>query len=174
MAEESNKPDRFELAAINDDSLSQDTAEILGKLITETDANKAKDLTYLFNLNQNKKTAVRLNKQSELLDLLTDQTIARVKNNPDELSNDDLTKLMKTVSDLMERGQQQLSQNEEAPLIQINQQNNEVNMDGKSGQSRESRERVKTAVMEFLKQIGANKAVKADDNGVIDAESKDK
>ncbi|MDY2724158.1 MAG: hypothetical protein SOV25_00990, partial [Candidatus Onthovivens sp.] len=134
------------LAIIDENKLQQEAAKILNELVAENDINKAKDLTYLFNINQNKKTMVRINKQSELLDVLTDQTIKRVKEKPDELSNDDLNKLMKTVADLIEKGQNQINRGEEAPLIQINQQNNEVNMDGKSGGlNRESRDRVKNA-----------------------------
>ena len=156
------------LAIIDENKLQQEAAKILNELVAENDINKAKDLTYLFNINQNKKTMVRINKQSELLDVLTDQTIKRVKEKPDELSNDDLNKLMKTVADLIEKGQNQINRGEEAPLIQINQQNNEVNMDGKSGGlNRESRERVKNAVVELLKQM-ANGNTETVDN-IIDA-----
>ena len=156
------------LAIIDENKLQQEAAKILNELVAENDINKAKDLTYLFNINQNKKTMVRINKQSELLDVLTDQTIKRVKEKPDELSNDDLNKLMKTVADLIEKGQNQINRGEEAPLIQINQQNNEVNMDGKSGGlNRESREGVKNAVVELLKQM-ANGNTETVDN-IIDA-----
>lgn len=156
------------LAIIDENKLQQEAAKILNELVAENDINKAKDLTYLFNINQNKKTMVRINKQSELLDVLTDQTIKRVKEKPDELSNDDLNKLMKTVADLIEKGQNQINRGEEAPLIQINQQNNEVNMDGKSGGlNRESRDRVKNAVVELLKQM-ANGNTETVDN-ILDA-----
>lgn len=156
------------LAIIDENKLQQEATKILNELVAENDINKAKDLTYLFNINQNKKTMVRINKQSELLDVLTDQTIKRVKEKPDELSNDDLNKLMKTVADLIEKGQNQINRGEEAPLIQINQQNNEVNMDGKSGGlNRESRDRVKNAVVELLKQM-ANGNTETVDN-ILDA-----
>ena len=156
------------LAIIDENKLQQEAAKILNELVAENDINKAKDLTYLFNINQNKKTMVRINKQSELLDVLTDQTIKRVKEKPDELSNDDLNKLMKTVADLIEKGQNQINRGEDAPLIQINQQNNEVNMDGKpGGLNRESRDRVKNAVVELLKQM-ANGNTETVDN-IIDA-----
>jgi len=139
------------LATLDTTNLQLEAEKILNELITETDINKAKDLTYLFNLNQNKKTMVRVSKQSDLLDILTDATIRRVKDKPDNLSNDDLTKLMKTVSDLIEKGQNQINREDPAPMIQINQQNNEVNMEGKAGLNRDSREKVKNAVMALLK-----------------------
>lgn len=149
----------FEIAPLDTAALDLEAEKILNELVPETDINKAKDLTYLFNWNQNKKTMVRMNKQSELLDILTDATIARVKDKPGNLSNDDLNKLMKTAADLLEKGHSQINSSEDAPLIQINQQNNEVNMDGKQpGLSRDSREKVKTAVVNLLKQVAAGNA----------------
>lgn len=140
------------LTNIDNASLQLEAERILNELITETNLNKAKDLTYLFNLNQNKKTMVRMNKQSELLDLLTDTTIARVKDKPDNLSNDDLTKLMKIVADLIDKGQNQIIRSESAPLIQVNQQNNEISMEN-STLSRDAKERVKNAVMSLLQGV---------------------
>lgn len=141
------------LTTIDSAALNAEAARIINEIVTETDINKTKDLTYLFNLNQNKKTMVRVNKQSELLDVLTDQTIKRVKEKPDQLSNEDLTRLMKTVSDLIDKGSNQINRGDEAPLIQFNQQNNDINMDGNSGLSRESRDKVKNAVMSLLKKM---------------------
>ena len=60
---------------------------ILNQIITETDENKTRDLTHLFNANQNKKTMVRVNKLSNLLDTITDQALARFTARPDEISN---------------------------------------------------------------------------------------
>ncbi len=154
------------LTEVNSSDLSLEAAKILNEIIAETDINKTKDLTYLFNLNQTKKTMIRVNKQSELLDALTEQTIKRVKDKPDELSNEDLTRLMKTVSDLIDKGVGQINRGDEAPLIQFNQQNNDINMDGNSGLSRESRDKVKNAVMNLLKNMAS---ASADD--AIDADS---
>ncbi len=170
--EEKKEEEKLEVAKLDDGALNKDAESILGELIVETDSSKVNDLFYLFNMAQKKKAAIRENKVDKLHNLLLDQTIERVTKNPNELSNADLTTLLKTTADLMERNQSQLTQAEEAPLIQINQQNNEVNMSDKAGQSRESRERVKNAVMEFLKQIGTNGATQTRD--AIDAmESKD-
>lgn len=154
------------LMKVNSNDLSVEAAKILNEIIAETDINKTKDLTYLFNLNQTKKTMIRVNKQSELLDALTEQTIKRVKDKPDELSNEDLTRLMKTVSDLIDKGVGQINRGDEAPLIQFNQQNNDINMEGNSGLSRESRDKVKNAVMNLLKNMAS---ASADDT--IDADS---
>lgn len=134
--------------------LNAESKDLLKKIIAETDLDKSKDLTQLFNINQNKKTLVRVDKLSELMDAITDQALTRFTQRPDEISNQELLQSMKTVADLIDKGQTKVSEPEPQPLIQINQQNNEVNVDGgKSGLNRESREKVKNAVLALLGQI---------------------
>ena len=58
------------------------------------------------------------------------------------------------MQDLIERGQKQVSGAGETPLIQFNQQNNEVNLgETTSTLNRDSRERVKAAVMGLLSSL---------------------
>ena len=61
---------------------------------------------------------------------------------------------LKTVQDLIERGTKQASGVQDTPLIQINQQTNEVNV-GDTGINlgRDSRERVKNAVGALLSNL---------------------
>jgi hypothetical protein len=99
---------------------------------------------------------VRVNKLSDLLDTITDQALARFTSRPDEISNKELFDGLKIVQDLIERGQKQVSGAGETPLIQFNQQNNEVNLgDSVSTLNRDSRERVKSAVLNLLSSITA-------------------
>jgi hypothetical protein len=135
--------------------LNEESAALIEKIISETDEQKARDLTQLFNANQNKKTMVRVNKLSDLLDTITDQALARFTSRPDEISNKELFDGLKIVQDLIERGQKQVSGAGETPLIQFNQQNNEVNVGGSSvnNLNRDSRERVKAAVLGLLTSI---------------------
>ena len=131
--------------------LNEESLRIIGQIITEQDTQKTKDLTYLFNQNQNKKTMVRANKLNELLDVITDEAVTRFTKNPDEISNKDLLDGLKTVQDLIERSQSQVNGVTDQPLIQINQQTNSVNVGDQGPQlSRDSRERVKNAVMNLL------------------------
>lgn len=137
-------------------NLNEESLAIIEKLIAETDEQKAKDLTYLFNANQNKKTMVRVNKLSDLMDTITEQALARFTARPDEISNKELFDGLKVVQDLIERGQKQVSGTNESitPLIQVNQQTNEVNLGSTTGTlNRESREKVKSAVMNLLSSI---------------------
>lgn len=134
--------------------LNEESLALISQIIAEKDEQKTQDLTHLFNANQNKKTMVRVNKLSDLLDTITDQALARFTARPDEISNKELFDGLKVVQDLIERGQKQVSGAGETPLIQVNQQNNEVNI-GNTTQalSRDSRERVKSAVLGLLDSI---------------------
>lgn len=145
------------LVAAAPKSLNEEARAIIEQLVSVTDEQKARDLTYLFNANQNKKTMVRVNKLSDLLDTITDQALERFTARPDEISNKELFDGLKVVQDLIERGQKQVSGAGETPLIQINQQNNEVNVGGTSSTlNRDSRERVKAAVLGLLDSISAS------------------
>ena len=154
MAEEEKK-NELELIEVNTEELNKESLAIINQIITEQDAEKTKDLTYLFNVNQNKKTMVRANKLNELLDVLTDAAVDRFTQRPDEISNQELMQGLKIVQDLIERSQKQVNGvNEQQPLIQINQQNNTLEVGGtKGGLNRDSRERVKNAVLDLLNGI---------------------
>jgi hypothetical protein len=143
------------LVPIDTFKLNKESAALIEQIISETDEQKTRDLTQLFNANQNKKTMVRVNKLSDLLDTITEQALTRFSSRPDEISNKELFDGLKIVQDLIERGQKQVSGAGETPLIQFNQQNNEVNVGGSSvnNLNRDSRERVKAAVLGLLTSI---------------------
>ena len=137
-------------------TLNEESLALIEKIIAEPDEQKSRDLITLFNSNQNKKTMVRINKLSDLLDTITDQALTRFTARPDEISNKELFDGLKVVQDLIERGQKQVSGANEnnMPLIQVNQQTNEVNIgNSPNNLSRDSRERVKSAVMNLLNSI---------------------
>lgn len=140
--------------------LNEESKALIEQIIAETDEHKTRELTQLFNANQNKKTMVRVNKLSDLLDTITEQALARFTTRPDEISNKELFDGLKTVQDLIERGQKQVAGVGETPLIQVNQQTNEVNIGGApSNLNRDSRERVKSAVLSLLNNITATSSI---------------
>ena len=160
----------------NKEILNNEALQIIDKVIIEQDPAKTKDLTYLFNANQNKKAMVRVNKLGELLDTMTDQALTRFTKKPDEISNQELLQGMKVVQDIIDKGQKQISGVSEVPLIQINQQNNELNIgDGQTALSKESRDKVKNAVMSLLANIETKEVTPADlkDNYEVKAEEVD-
>jgi hypothetical protein len=134
--------------------LNAESLALIAQIVDEQNLERTKDLTHLFNVNQNKKTMIRVNKLSDLMDVITDQAVARFTNRPDEISNQDLMNSLKTVQDLIERGTKQASGVQDTPLIQINQQTNEVNVgDAGINLGRDSRERVKNAVGALLSNL---------------------
>ena len=152
-------------------ALNEESKALISQIIAETDEQKVRDLTYLFNANQNKKTMARVNKLSDLLDTITDQALERFTARPDEISNKELFDGLKIVQDLIERGQKQVSGAGETPLIQINQQNNEVNVGGTaSNLNRDSRERVKAAVLGLLDSITNKPEAQAVDDDLTEVE----
>lgn len=149
------------LTAVNAEDLNKESLTLINQIIAESDIEKTKDLTHLFNINQNKKTMVRIDKLSGLQDHLVDQFAKRVAERPDEISNKELMDGIRIVQDIIERGQKQVEEVEQTPLIQFNQQNNSVNIgDDSTKLSKESRDRVKNAVLSLLS--GLNKPVPVD------------
>ena len=143
-----------ELVEVNNSDLNKESLELLNQIIAEHDVEKTKDLTYLFNQNQNKKTMVRVDKLSDLQDKLVSQLVKRVEEKPDQISNQDLLQALKITQNIVERGQKQIMGVDDTPLIQINQQTNTVNMnDDARGLNRDARERVKNVVANLLTNI---------------------
>jgi hypothetical protein len=156
------------LAVTKSPGLNEESRALIEQIIAETDEQKVRDLTHLFNANQNKKTMARVNKLSDLLDAITDQALERFSARPDEISNKELFDGLKVVQDLIERGQKQVSGAGETPLIQINQQNNEVNVDNTvSNLNRDSRERVKAAVQGLLASLANKQAVTVEPEDIV-------
>lgn len=168
-----NNDSSLELASIDTTKLSDEAKTLITQIIAEKDEQKTHELTQLFNANQNKKTMIRVNKLSDLLDTITDQALTRFTSRPDEISNKELFDGLKIVQDLIERGQKQVTCVSETPLIQVNQQNNEVNFGNTTNTlSRDSRERVKSAVLSILNNI-TTEPVENNNTEIIDIEAEE-
>ena len=143
-----------ELVAVDTSDLNAESLNILNQIIAAEDINKTKDLTYLFNINQNKKTMVRIDSLSNLQDKLVGLLSNRVTERPDEMSNQEVMQALKVVQDIIERGTKQITGQNEQPLIQINQQTNSVNVgDEAAGLNRDSRDKVRRAIMSILDNV---------------------
>ena len=145
------------LIAINTEDLNKESLAIINQIIAESDTEKTKDLTYLFNQNQNKKTMVRLDKLSCLQDLLVSEYARRVQERPDEISNQEIVTSLKVVQDILERGQKTIVAEPEKPLIQINTQTNNIG-DSAAGLTRDSRKKVEDAVLSLLNGLAVEQA----------------
>ena len=150
------------LVLANTEDLNKESLALINQIIAEKDLDRTKDLTHLFNINQNKKTMIRIDKLSGLQDGLVDQFVKRISERPDEISNKELMDGLKIVQDIIERGQKQVEGVQQTPLIQFNQQNNSVNIGDNTPQlSKESRDKVKNAVLSLLS--GLNKPTTIDE-----------
>ena len=142
------------LVAVDTSDLNAESLNILNQIIAAEDIDKTKDLTYLFNINQNKKTMVRIDSLSNLQDKLVGLLSNRVTERPDEMSNQEVMQALKVVQDIIERGTKQITGQNEQPLIQINQQTNSVNVgDEAAGLNRDSRDKVRRAIMSILDNV---------------------
>ena len=142
------------LVAVDTSDLNAESLNILNQIIAAEDIDKTKDLTYLFNINQNKKTMVRIDSLSNLQDKLVGLLSNRVTERPDEMSNQEVMQALKVVQDIIERGTKQITGQNDQPLIQINQQTNSVNVgDEAAGLNRDSRDKVRRAIMSILDNV---------------------
>lgn len=142
------------LVAVDVLPLEEKTAEIANQILNETDVDKVKDLTALFNLNQRKKNVVRLMKFNGLLDTISDQMLERFEKKSGEFSNADLLNYMQVIQSAIDRTQKSLDLISETPAIQMNVTQNTLNMnvvDG--GLDRDAKERVSDAVKAILSRL---------------------
>ncbi len=132
------------------ENLNTESRRLIGELTFERDRQKMQAIEQQFNDIQRKKQLARVSKLSDVQDMLTDQFYRRISQRPDEISNKEMLDGMKVVQDLMEKNLKQAEIVEEIPqLIQINQ--TEVNVG--NNLNRDSRERVKNAVLGLLDSI---------------------
>lgn len=150
--------------------IDEQTTKLAQQIMNETDVDKVKDLTQLFNLNAQKRNVARVLKMTNLLDQVTDQVLTRFERTPDNFSNEDLIKFMQVTENSIEKANKTLSQVEDTPAIQL-QQNNQVNINIGEGLNRESRQKVTDAVQAILSKFGADQlsaiTVPTDDEGDI-------
>jgi hypothetical protein len=131
-------------------NLSVEAQKLIGELTLEKDKQRMQAIEQQFNDIQRKKQLARISKLSDVQDMLTDQFYQRISQRPDEISNKEMLDGMKVVQDLMEKNQKHADITEDIPqLIQINQ--TEVNVG--NNLNRDSRERVKNAVLDLLGSI---------------------
>ena len=143
---------------LNTEPVDTQTTDIAQQILDETDVDKVKDLTALFNLNTQKRNVARVLKMSDLLDKVTDQMLTRFERTPDNFSNEDLIKFMQVTENSIEKANKSISQVDETPAIQL-QQNNQVNINIGNSLNRESRQRVTDTVQAILSKLGTGDIV---------------
>ena len=133
--------------------LEKETTEVVNKIVKADSIDELKTYTDMFSLNMAKKNAVRVAKLQNLLDKVNDQAIDRFEKHPGEFSNKEVLDYMKAVQDQINSAQTSIKELDEKPMIQVNNQKNEVNINVDGGLSRESKTRVLDAVKALLQQV---------------------
>lgn len=110
----------------------------------------------LFNINQSKKNALRIIKLNSLLDRVEDQAIRRFETRPDQISNKELLEYMQVVAGQIDRSQKFIETIKDKPMIRVNNQHNEVNINIGTELNRDSKERVIDAIQALLKQLDSD------------------
>ena len=122
--------------------LDKDTTDLANQIINESDIDKVKNLTALFNLNQAKKNVLRVMKYNSLLDAISDQMTERIEQRPGEFSNNDLLNYMNVVQSSIDRANKSIELVDSTPAIQLNQVNINMPKSNIDLLDSESRERV--------------------------------
>ena len=144
---------------VNTQDLDNQTTELAQTIIDETNVDKLKDLTHLFNLNQAKKNVLRVMKLNGLLDTVSDKIIERFEKYPDNFSSADLLNYLQVTQNAIDKANKNLNLVDETPVIQIN-HNNQVNVNIIDSYSQDERDRV----MEVVKAILAKSQLSESSN----------
>jgi len=145
---DNNLPSTTTDSVIEDSSakIKETDENLLNQIVKSENVDEIKDLTKLFNVNQNKKNLVRIAKLNDLLDKVSDKAIERIDLYADDISDKDLLGYMQTVQNVIEKSQKSVEAIDSTPMIQINQQNN-INVEGEL--SRESKEKILNIINVF-------------------------
>jgi hypothetical protein len=123
---------------------------IVDNIMNSDDPDNIKQLISGFNLNQSKKSVLRILKLNNLLDLVTEETLKRYQKHPDEISNKELIDCMTVVSAQIEQSQKTVNGIIDKPAIQINQQKNEYNVNVVPTLTKDQRENVIDIVTQII------------------------
>ena len=156
--EEEEKTDLFDeyrsnvlvsLKPSNSETLTTESKNLVSQIIAEQDSDKLKDLTNLFEMNQRKKNIARMDRLSDILEMVDDEVITRLATTPGSMEDKDLINYMKVAQSSMSSIKQSM---DNAPLIQINNQTNEIHLDN-SDFDLDSRKRILDAAMSILSSV---------------------
>lgn len=142
-------------------SLAESTIKIVEQIVGETDTENIKDLTNIFNLNQQKKNIIRLTQLNDLMDKVNEEALNRFESDRSEITNKELLDFMKVVQNNIDVSQRNITEASTRPMIQINQQNNfDMNISDES----------KTKILDTVNAILQMSSVNTAESNIIDAD----
>ena len=132
--------------------IQKQSQELTERIQNANDIDELKREANIFNAHQIKIEASRINKLNTLLDKSIDLAVDRVEKCPDELSNKEVIDIMTATRTQLDKSTSKLDMINETPMIQVNQQNVNINVDNENTLNRESREKVLDFIQQFMKQ----------------------
>ena len=131
------------------EEVKQADIDLITQIVGESDTEKLKDLTNLFNAFQVKRNILRVNALNDVQDRLVQQMRDRLDKFPDNFSNGDIALWAKTVQSALDSTQGKIKEVESMPTI-VHQNNTQVNINVEDSLNRESRERILNALQLIL------------------------
>lgn len=132
-------------------------------LLEESDPEKAKDIINMFNLNFAKKSAIRLDTLSNLIDDVIEKVRERLTLRSDEFTNKDLIDYLSALYQAAEKSGKIAEDAHEIPSITLNQQNNVI-VNTVDSLTSESKARITDAVNSIINNIKLQEELKNDRN----------
>lgn len=144
-----------ELIPAEDDSNSEDT-QLMLQIANAKTKEELEPLYQQFNINNTKKSAIRLSQLNDLLDKVNQQAIERFTKRPDEISNKEVIDYMNAVQNQIERSQKIVDGVKDISAVQVNNtQNNTINVnmggDNNLQLDDESRNKITNIIADILK-----------------------
>ena len=154
--------------------VKQKDNEIIDEILQETDIDKLKDLTHVFNAFQTKREVLRVNALNDVQDALVEQMSKRLKEQPHNFSNSDISSWMKVVQQTLDSSKQAVTNIDSVPAVTYQQNNTQININTERPVlNRDSRERVAEVLKKILAASEApQEAEIIEDNSTISEDNK--
>lgn len=152
MEEEKNELLNLEEDTNLIDTVKEKDNELIDTILQETDIDKLKDLTHVFNAFQAKRQILRVNALNDVQDALVAQMARRLQETPNNFNNNDIAMWMKTVQQTLDSAQNSVKSIDDVPAI-VNQNNTQINVNVEDNLSRESREKIMDALQAILGSV---------------------
>lgn len=134
------------------DAVKEKDNELINTILQESDVDKLKDLTHVFNAFQTKRQILRVNALNDVQDALVQQMARRLQEMPNNFNNADIASWMKTVQQALDSSHLSIKEIDDVPTI-VNQNNTQVNINVEDTLNKESREKVMNALQAILGNI---------------------
>lgn len=134
------------------DDVKEKDNELINAIMQESDVDRLKDLTHVFNAFQTKRQILRVNALNDVQDALVQQMARRLQEMPNNFNNADIASWMKTVQQALDSSHSSIKEIDDVPTI-VNQNNTQVNINVEDTLNKESREKVMNALQAILGNI---------------------